>query len=71
MLAGTNKEFNEYEKEELNIGESWCWLGLWVLMASQLVNEYREFFSLRQRTKDWKPSYLGDIMNRNRFEDIN
>lgn len=71
IIAGTNKELVEYGKRKLTIGEFWVWQGLWVLMTSQPAYEYREFFSLRERTKYWNPSFVGDIMSRNRFEEIN
>ena len=53
------------------MGEFWVWQGLWVLVTSQPAYEYREFFSLRECPKFWNPSFLGKIMSRNLFEEIN
>ena len=40
-------------------------------MTSKPAYEYWEFFLLREHTKYCNPSFLGDIMSRNCFEEIN
>ena len=44
---------------------------MWVLMTLQPAYKYCEFFSLRQRTKYWSPSFVADITSRNIFEEVN
>ena len=51
--------------------EFYGWLGIWFVMQLHPGYQMRDFFSVKNRTTFWNPSFLGYIMSGKRFEQIN